>query len=349
MAQPQKPSTEVQRSASVSQTDVARLAGVSQAAVSRTFTVGSVISDETRKKVLAAAEQLGYRPNAIARSLIKHSTHIIGIVLVRFSNPFYWQVFREFTRKLQRLGYWTLLLNTGHEQDVEETLPMALQYQVDGIVITSANLSSKMARECVRAKTPVLLFNRYAFGTEAIAVCCDNVSGGRMVADALLAAGHQKFAYIAGEEGSSTNRDRQQGFTQRLEEQGHTLYRHESGGAYTYEAGYQAAGRLLQGNNVPDAIFCASDLIALGALDFARLELDIKVPEDLSIVGFDDIPMAGWPNYALTTVKQPIERMVDTAVEVLMQAIEMPGNETVIKWIPGKMVERNTARISSGQ
>jgi DNA-binding LacI/PurR family transcriptional regulator len=168
-----------------------------------------------------------------------------------------------------------------------------------------------------------------------------------MVADALLAAGHQKLAYISGEGRSSTNRDREHGFTERLEEQGHALYRRESAGAYTYEAGYQAAGRLLTGDNTPDAIFCASDLIAMGVLDFARIELGIKVPQELSIVGFDDIPMAGWPNYALTTVKQPIERMVDTAIEVLMKAIEMPGNETVMKWIPGKMVERTTARISS--
>lgn len=344
MARPQQSSTDEQRSNSISQFDVARLAGVSQAAVSRTFTPGASISTETRQKVLTAAEELGYRPNVIARSLIKHSTNIIGIVLVRFSNPFYWLVFREFTTKLQKLGYWTLLLNAAHDEEIEDTLPMALQYQVDGIIITSATLSSKLANECVRAGTPVVLFNRYALGTEANAVCCDNVGGGRMVADALLDAGHQRIAYIAGEEKSSTNRDREQGFTERLQERGHSLSHRECAGEYTYQAGYQIARRILQSEVPPDAIFCANDLLAMGVLDLARNELGISVPEELSIVGFDDIPMASWPSYALTTVKQPLDRMVDTAIDVLMNAIEMSTKETVMKWIPAELVERATTR-----
>ncbi|HCB50860.1 MAG TPA: LacI family transcriptional regulator [Chloroflexi bacterium] len=344
MAQKDKSSTDETRLSGASQIDVARLAGVSQAAVSRTFTPGASVSADTRAKVLAAAQQLGYRPNVIARSLIKHSTNIIGIVIVRFWNPFYWRVFKEFTQKLQDLGYWTLLLNASHDQEVEDTLPMALQYQVDGIIITSATLSSRMADECVRTGTPVILFNRYVLGTRAHAVCCDNVSAARMVADALLDGGHERLAYIAGEAGSSTNRDREQGFTQRLQERGYTSWLCESGNEYTYESGYAAAKRLLQRDDPPDAIFCFSDLIAMGTLDLAR-ELGVKVPEDLSIIGFDDIAMAGWPSYSLTTVRQPIGRMVDTAIETLMTAIETPDIETVMKWIPAELVKRTSARL----
>ncbi|RME99966.1 MAG: LacI family DNA-binding transcriptional regulator [Chloroflexi bacterium] len=328
----------------ISQHDVARLAGVSQAAVSRTFTDGASVSPETRRQVLEAAEALGYRPNAIARSLIKHSTKIIGIVLVRFGNPFYWYVFREFTRRLQERGYWTLLLNAAQDQQVEETLPMALQYQVDGVIVTSATLSSKMADEAARAGTPVVLFNRYELDTTANAVCCDNVGGGRLVADALLDAGHVWPAYIAGEEGSSTNRDRERGFTERLAERGHTLALREAALEYTYPAGYAAANRLLRSENRPDAIFCASDLIAMGALDCAR-DLGINVPEQLSIVGYDDIEMAGWPPYSLTTVRQPADRLVETSIEVLLNAIENPGQEPVIEWIPVDLVRRNSARL----
>jgi len=344
VAQKDKSSTDETRLSGASQIDVARLAGVSQAAVSRTFTPGASVSADTRAKVLAAAQQLGYRPNVIARSLIKHSTNIIGIVIVRFWNPFYWRVFKEFTQKLQDLGYWTLLLNASHDQEVEDTLPMALQYQVDGIIITSATLSSRMADECVRTGTPVILFNRYVLGTRAHAVCCDNVSAARMVADALLDGGHERLAYIAGEAGSSTNRDREQGFTQRLQERGYTSWLCESGNEYTYESGYAAAKRLLQRDDPPDAIFCFSDLIAMGTLDLAR-ELGVKVPEDLSIIGFDDIAMAGWPSYSLTTVRQPIGRMVDTAIETLMTAIETPDIETVMKWIPAELVKRTSARL----
>ena len=132
-----------------SQIDVARLANVSQAAVSRTFTKGASVSEETRTKVLAAAKELGYRPNVIARSLIQKSTNIIGLVVMRFTNPFYACMIREFTKALQEQGYWTLILNIAQAQELEETLPTALQYQVDGLIITSTTLSSSLAEECV--------------------------------------------------------------------------------------------------------------------------------------------------------------------------------------------------------
>lgn len=330
----------------VTSVDVARLAGVSQSTVSRTFSPGGKVSSETRKRVLLAARKLGYKPNVIARSLSKRSTRIIGIVIVRFANPFYAVMIREFTRRLQDLGYWTLLLNVKHAQEIDDALPMALQYQVDGIIITSATLSSQMADDCVRSGTPVVLFNRYALGTRANAVCCDNVAGGRLVADAFLDAGHQRIAYIAGEEGSSTNMDREKGFIDQLQKRGQALWLREAGGDYTYEAGYEAAKRLLQRDSPPDAIFCMNDLIAMGALDAARHELGIQVPEELSIIGFDDIPMAGWLAYSLTTVRQPIERMVDTTIEVLMSAIEAPDVETILKWIPVSLVERSSTRLA---
>ncbi|MEM7347741.1 MAG: LacI family DNA-binding transcriptional regulator [Chloroflexota bacterium] len=329
--------------ARVSQADVAHLAGVSQAAVSRAFTPGASISAKIKERVMDAAETLNYRPNAIARSLIKNSTRIIGIVVVRFANPFYWQVFEAFTQKLQNLGYWTMLLNATQDQAVEETLPMALQYQVDGLIITSATLSSKMADECARSGTPVVLFNRYELASKANAVCCDNVGGGRLVADALLDAGYTRLAYIAGDLGSSTNRDREQGFVEQLQARNHPLAFRESGGAYTHESGYQSAKRLLQQENRPDAIFCASDLIALGAIDAAQ-ELGVNIPDELGIIGFDDIEMANWPTHNLTSVKQPIDLMVDTTIDVLLNAIEADEIETVMKWLPTTLVERASTK-----
>ena len=333
-----------QKESRASQIDVAQLAGVSQAAVSRTFTPGASVSADVKQQVLDAAEQLGYRPNAIARSLITNSTNIIGIVLVRFTNPFYWQIFKEFTQKLQDLGYATLLLNAAQDQEIEHTLPTALQYQVDGLIIASATLNSKMAEECVRAGTPVVLFNRYETGTTANAVCCDNVGGGKLVANTLLDAGYKRLAYIAGEEGSSTNRDREQGFTNQLQERGQVLAFRESGGEYTYEAGYTAVKRLLlKTETLPDAVFCASDLMAMGAVDAAK-SLGLKIPDDLGIIGFDNIRMVSWPSYSITTVSQPIDRMVDTTIEVLLKAIENPSSDPVTKWIPATLVRRDSIR-----
>ena len=327
----------------VSSIDVARLAGVSQAAVSRTFTPRGSVSDKTRQKVLAAAKKLGYTPNVIARSLIQQSTKIIGIVMVRFQNPFYANVLGEITRKLNELGYRTLLINVAHSKEVDEALPKALQYQADGIIITSATLSSKMADGCARAQTPVVLFNRYDSSGNFNAIYCDSVGGGRLVADALLDAGHQRLAFIAGEKDTSTSRDREKGFTEGIRARGDKLFLRENGD-YTYEAGYSAAERLLKRKKRPDAIFCANDLIAMGALDYARGQLGIQVPQELSIVGFDDIPMAGWPGYSLTTIRQPVDWMVDATIERLMRAIKAPGAETVMKKVHGILVERDSAR-----
>lgn len=331
------------RKTPVSSTDVARLAGVSQAAVSRVFTPGASVSNEMRAKVMAAAKQLGYRPNAIARSLIQRSTRIIGLVMVRFMNPFYARLLQEFTGRLQALGYWTLLLNVAHGDELEKTLPAALQYQVDGLIVTSATLSSRLADECAQYGTPVVLFNRYSLDSNVNAVCCDNVRGGRLVADALANAGHQRIAYIAGEPGSSTNQDRERGFTSWLQERGHEVAFVEQGD-YSYESGYAAAKRLLDRPDRPDALFCANDMMAMAALDVARCELNLRVPDDIAIVGFDDIQQASWPKYDLTTVRQPVERMVDATVELLLSAIEAPDGERVLRMIPPTLVVRSSTR-----
>lgn len=327
-----------------SQIDVARLAGVSQAAVSRTFTKGSSVSEETRQKVLDAAEQLGYRPNVIARSLIQKSTNIIGLVVRRFTNPFYARTIRDFTRLLQEQGYWTLLLNIAQSYELEEALPMALQYQVDGLIITSATLSSKLALECARSGTPVVLFNRYATDAHIHVVRCDNVEGGRMVADAFIDSGCQRIAFIAGEEASSTNRDRENGFVTRLSERGVPLVYRESAGDYNYESGYAAALRLLKASDRPDAIFCANDLIAMGVMDLARYTLALQVPQDLSVIGFDDIPSAAWPGYNLTTIQQPAEALVQSTVDVLLNAIQNPYEDTVEDVILPVLIQRGSSR-----
>jgi DNA-binding LacI/PurR family transcriptional regulator len=328
----------------VSQIDVARLAGVSQAAVSRTLTPGGIVSDETREKVLAAIKQLGYRPNVIARSLVQNSTNIIGLVVKRFTNPFYAQMIQDFTKALQEHGYWALVVNIAENQQLEAALPMVLQYQVDGLIITSATLSSKLAEECAQSGTPVVLFNRYVSDGHSHMVSCNNYEGGRIVADALLDGGHKRIAYIAGEELSSTNRDRENGFVSRLKERGAALAIRESADDYGYEMGYTAACRLLQSDSPPDAVFCASDLIAMAALDVARCKLNIQVPSELSIIGFDDIPSVSWPSYDLTTIRQPIDQLVSNTIQVLIEAINTPNSEVMVKMIAPYLIWRSSAR-----
>ncbi|MDJ0780365.1 MAG: LacI family DNA-binding transcriptional regulator [Desulfosarcinaceae bacterium] len=330
----------------VSSVDVARLAGVSQAAVSRTYTPGASISEKMRQKVLAAAEQLGYQPNIIARSLSGKATRLIGIVMVKIGDPFYARILAAFSRKLQEHGYWSLLLNVNDDLGLEEALPQALQYQVDGIVLTSATLSSPIAARCAAMGVPVVMFNRYSLEVAVNSVGCDHAQGARDLADFLLKGGHRRMAYIAGEENSSTNQERERGFTEGLAAAGQRLFARESGD-YSYAAGFDATGRLLARPERPDAIFCANDWMAIGAIDQAR-QSGLKVPEDLSVVGFDDAAMAAWPRYSLTTINQPIDKLVMAAVEVLVNAIESPTEDRVIKLIPGRLVVRNSARLPVG-
>ena len=330
----------VKRASSV---DVARAARVSQSTVSRVFTPGMPVSDAARAKVLAAARKLGYRPDAIARSLITRRTNIIGIVMADITNPFYPNVLDQFTSRLQNLGRQTLLFNAATGRDVDDTLPFVLQYRVDAIIITSATLSSAMADECARLGTPVILFNRYIPNSKASAVCCDNLAGGRLVADLLVKAGHKRIAYIAGRANTSTNVDREKGFGARLSECNVNDWLREQG-EYTHESGYAAAKRLLTCVDPPDAIFAANDIMAMGVLDAAR-ELGVRVPDQLSVIGFDGIPAGEWHAYSLTTIRQPVEEMIDATLELLDTLIEKPYAKPSINMIPGMLVKRGSARI----
>lgn len=322
--------------------EVAERAGVSQSTVSRVFSQDERMTPETIERVLKAAHELGYQPNAIARSLSTRRTQIIGLVTSDLSNPFFPHVLEAFTERLHALGWRVLLFTAGSNESVDDLLPSVLAYQVDGLVIASAGLTSTMAEACLQRGTPVVLFNRYAPNSGASAVVCDNIAGGRALADLLLDAGHLKLAYIAGREDSSTNRDREHGFKQRLLERGIAVLLREAG-AYTYDSGFQAAQRLLKRRHPPSAIFCANDITAMGAIDAAR-EQGVRVPHDLSVVGFDDIPAAAWSAYRLTTVQQPVGLMIERSIQLLMERIENPALEFETCFLPGTLIERASVR-----
>ncbi len=328
----------------VTSVDVARRAGVSQSTVSRTFNLDARISDETRQRVLAAAQELGYKPNAIARSLITRSTGIIGIVMADMLAPFYPYVLQKFTARFQASGRQVMLFNITPEQEMKDALPMAMQYQVDGVIITSATLSSALANECARRGLPVILFNRYARTANVSAVSCDNEHGARMVVDHLLSRGHKRLAFVSGKHDTSTNTDRERGFIEQLKVHGIDKWLYEPGGEYTYEAGRYATLRLMQCENPPDAIFCANDSVAIGAMDAIRFDLGLRVPQDVSVVGFDDIPQAALPTYNLTTVQQRVDEMIDLAIDLLDRRLENPDMPHEYRTVPGTFIERGSVR-----
>lgn len=328
----------------VTSSDVAKEAGVSQSAVSRAYTPGASVSEATKEKVFAAAKKLGYQPNAIARSLISRRSNMIGIVMADIVNPFYPAVLDMFMRLFQERGHRVMLFMAARDQSIDDLLPRLLEYQVDGVVITSVTLSSEMANYCAKLGTPVALFNRYVPQAEASSVCCDNIDAARNVADLLLDAGHRRLGYIAGVENTSTNQDREYGFTSRIRERRMPPPLREVG-HYTYEGGFEAALRLFAGEDKPDALFCANDIMALGVMDAIRGKLKLRIPEDVSVIGFDDIASAAWEGYRLTTVRPPAEKMVELTVQTLVDCINDPKQPMVALMEKGELVIRGSARL----
>lgn len=331
----------------VTAVDVAKVAKVSQSAVSRAFTPGASVSEETRQRVMAAAKSLGYRPNAMARSLITRRSRIIALVMGYLENQFYPLVIEKLSQQLQKQGYHVLMfISDGDETD--GVLDEILQYQVDGVVMASAMLSPALARQCADVGVPVVLFNRVpdvsAFRRHTTcSVTSDNFRGGQMAAELLLARGHRRIAFLAGLEKSSTNLERERGFSDALGAAGATIYR-RAVGHYSFEGAQEAARSLFAGKGkAPDAVFVANDHMAIAAMDVLRQELALRVPQDVSVIGFDDVPQAAWGAYRLTTVVQSVEKMVKATVDLLQeQMLDHARPRNVV--IPCTVVERDSVR-----
>jgi DNA-binding LacI/PurR family transcriptional regulator len=201
-----------------------------------------------------------------------------------------------------------------------------------------------MVERCAAAGLPVVLFNRGIDGAGLSAVTSDNVAGGRRAAEFLIAGGHARIAHICGWQGSSTGRDRRAGFEAALAARG----MQPAGvidGRYRRDAAQEAARTLMDRTDPPDAIFVGNDFMALAVMDVLRFDLGLSVPDDVSVVGYDDIAQAGWPSYDLTTIRQPARRMVVATVAELLTRIETPGRAPSRILIDGPLVVRGSARI----
>lgn len=331
---------------SVTSVDVARLAGVSQSAVSRAFSrvpTQSGVSAETKKRIFTAAKELGYRPNALARSMITGRSKIIALLFSYLDNQFYALALEKFCIELQKNGYHAMVFMMPETAvGVEETVSELLEYKVDGIITASVELSSSLCKLCQDQGISVVMFNRIKAEEGVSCVSTDNVLGGRLAARHFIKTGHQKIALLSGWAESSTGRDRKLGFELELSDQGHSLFDHAAG-HFDLDATRSAVFKLLDRPPAerPDAIFFANDYMAIEGLSVMRNELQLRVPHDVSIIGFDDIPLAGSPEYDLTTLRQPIHQMIDRSVSLMLS--EIAGNDTVetVTMVP-ELVERGT-------
>lgn len=319
--------------------DVAKLAGVSQSSVSRVYFEGATVSEKTRKKVLAAAKEIGYRPNEFARSLITNRTKIIGLVMKGIQNPFYPQVLKEFTTSFKNLGYSILFVYTNNDEIQNDDIEILLNYNVAGVIITDASLSLKATEDFKQYKIPLVLFNRKIDSNEFYSVCCNNLEASKRIAEFLIEKGSLDMVYISGNRDTSTSREREQGFTDILKRNNISFKKYSSN--YTYEGGYQTAKEIIKIKNIPSAIFVANDIMALGVIDALR-ESSISIPSDIKVIGFDNIEMSSWPTYNLTTWEQPINDMVNQTVKYLMVEIEDYTGFAENIEIHGRLIERRT-------
>lgn len=329
--------------------DVAKAAGVSQSAVSRAFSPTASISDKKRKHILSVAREMGYQPNAIARSMssarsdTRQKSGIVGVIVTRIQDPFFANTIAYFSSLLQAKGWHMLLFTVDGPNDADDALNSLLQFKIDGVIILSAILSDHMANICEASGTPVMLYNRTSSSSGISSVQIDNHAGGQTAAEVLLEAGHNKIAFVGGFESDETTGERERGFTDHLSNAGLSLFLREYGD-YTFISGLEVARRIFSKREHPDAIFCASDVMALGVLHAARFEFGLDIPNDISLIGFDDIPSAAWPGHQLTSIRQPIRRMIREAVDQLIARMEDPKLDPKLVTFPGELIMRTTVR-----
>lgn len=326
--------------------DVARHAGVSRSAVSRTFTDGASVSDRTRKKVLSSARVLKYRPNLFARSLITRRSYILGIAISSFDNHYYPELVQRLSEEFAKVGYRLLLFVTHGSVGPDPLLDELLKYRLDALILASSTVSSALATECRDAGVPVLMFNNIDPQSKVPSMAADNAVGGRTVAEFLLAAGHRNFGYVGGNEGDSTTYERESSFAAQVTRHGCAVPV-RAFSDFHFDGAVQATRTLLKRKNPPDALFCTNDLLALAALQVAEAEFGLRPGKDISIVGFDNVPIAKWPCFGLSSYSQPLGEIVARVIEIVCGAIDQKQPSETHDRIRGDLVVRTSARIPS--
>ncbi|MEM6615613.1 MAG: LacI family DNA-binding transcriptional regulator [Pseudomonadota bacterium] len=321
--------------------DVAARAGVSRSAVSRTFTEGASVSADMRRRVQLAADELGYRPNALASSLTTGRTKLIGLVSNNFHNPIFLEVFDRFTRGLQQRGLRPLLVNLSDETDPAQSVRMMRDYSVDGVIVASSTLSPSFAQAFKDEGIPVVhSFGRFSEAPHVHVVGIDNVECGRMAARALIERGYMRIAFLGGPEEATSTQDRLDGFLEVASAAPGVRVTHTFARAYSFDAGREEMARLID-RGPADAYFCGDDVLSIGALSAVRTA-GLDCPRDVAIIGLNDMEMARWENIALTTIHQPIAEIIEASVNLVVAMFDDPDVEPTAMLFPCHIVERQT-------
>lgn len=300
--------------------DVARLAAVSQPTVSRALRGDERVSAATRERVVRAAEALGYVPSEAGRSLVTRRTRRVGTVITDLANPFYPHLVGPLHDELERHGYRMMMF--AERTDSKVATERLLDGSLDGVVLMTSTIKSVLPAELARRRLPFVFLNRDGGDDGGDAAVVDNALGGRLAADRTADLGHRRIGALFGPQDTTTGRERELGFRLALADRGLSLapdaVRH---GPFDFATGHSGLTDLLAADPRPTAVFCGSDAIAIGALN-AALGAGVRVPEELTIVGFDDIPMASWEAFRLTTVSHDLTEMAEGAARLLIERIE---------------------------
>ena len=328
---------------SITAREVADRAGVSISAVSRAFTNGASVAPATRRRILEAAQVLGYQPNVMARSLMTGRTELIGLASNNFDNPAFMEIFDLFTRRLQDHGLRPLLANLSGNSDPHQAIAMLRQYSVDCVIVASSTISPAFIEGCLASQIPLV----HAFGKPSSkhpkhVVGADNVQGGRLAAEIMLDHGYRKLAFLGGPKTASSTADRLRGFRAGLKEKGLAPINEVFAVSYSHESGRHVMTELLEDARI-EGVFCGDDILAIGALDACK-ENGRSVPVDIGVLGFNDIAMASWAAYDLSTIKQPIAEIIVAAVEQSIQLVADRNLPPEAKHFACEAVMRHTLR-----
>ncbi|CAM3605857.1 Catabolite control protein A [Vibrio aerogenes CECT 7868] len=323
--------------------EVARLAGVSRSAVSRTFTAGASVSKETREKVMWAAEQLNYHVNHLARGLSKVESRPVCILGADLNAPYQAKLLDTLTKQLQAANRAVMLINTdGDKDNINRALQQTLNYRAAATIVLSGTPGSEFVQSCIQSGQHVILINRNGQFEGSDHIQLDYSSAISEAHHMLTRAGCKKLAVVSSTIQSPSLLTRENLFRQCLsDDQTCELVRL---GPTCYDSGAKAARQLLASSQRPDGVFCVTDLLACGFLDVAGKEFGLSVPDELCVVGFDDIEQASWEGYQLTTFSQPLE---DMAGAIIARLKAVSGGEAQGKTLsfPAPLVWRNTVRF----
>lgn len=301
----------------VSAQDVAERAGVSRSAVSRAFTPGASVSAETRRRVMEAADELGYHVNHLARGLMRNESGIICLIVSDLSTPYRSNLIRALTQQLQNAGKVAMLINTDRsDNSVGLALRQAIRYRADASIILSGMPDKSITQLCLRSGQRLVLINRDDEQDGPLRINLDDEDAAARIVTAFVRAGCRKLAFANSEAGTPSLMARETGFVAAAKAIGLDVTV-ERQGVTGYDCGRALAQRLLTGRDRPDAVFCATDLIACGFMDAARHQFSLTIPQQLCVAGFDDIEQAGWSSYGLTTFAQPVDEIARQAISWL--------------------------------